>query len=40
MIQTIEDHKAVVRRFYDELWNKWNYGIIGEILTPDVGVHG
>ena len=40
MTQTIEDHKKMVRRFYEELWNKWNYGIIGEILTPDVGFHG
>ena len=23
-----------------KLWNKWNYGIIGEILTPDIGFHG
>ena len=30
----------MVRRFYEELWNKWNYGIIGEILTPDVEFHG
>ena len=40
MTQTIEDHKKMVRRFYEELWNKWDYGIIGEILTPDVGFHG
>lgn len=40
MTQTIENHKATVRRFYDELWNKWNYDIIGEILTPDIGFHG
>jgi predicted ester cyclase len=38
--QTIEDHKKTVQRFYDELWNKWNYAIIGEILTPDVAFHG
>lgn len=40
MTQTIKDHKKMVRRFYEELWNKWNYGIIGEFLTPDVGFHG
>ncbi len=40
MIQAIEDHKKIVRRFYEELWNKWNYAIIGEILTPDIGFHG
>ncbi len=40
MIQAIEDHKKIVRRFYEELWNKWNYAIIGEILTQDIGFHG
>ncbi len=40
MIQIIEDHKTMVRRFYEELWNKWNYAIIGEILTPDIDFHG
>ena len=40
MTQTIEDHKKIVRRFYEELWNKWNYAIIGEILTPDIDFHG
>ena len=39
MTQTIKDHKKMVRRFYEELWNNWNYGIIGEFLTPDVGFH-
>lgn len=37
---TIEDHKKTVRRFYDELWNRWNYAVIGEILTPDIAFHG
>ena len=40
MTQTLDDHKQIVRRFYAELWNNWNYGIIGEILTPDVAFHG
>ena len=39
-MQTIEDHKKIVRRFYEELWNGWNYAIIGEILTQDVSFHG
>ena len=40
MPATIEDHKKTVRRFYDELWNRWNYDVIGEILTPDIAFHG
>jgi len=39
-MQNIEDHKKTVRRFYEELWNQWNYAIIGEILAPDVAFHG
>ena len=33
-------NKALVRRFYDEVWNSWNFGILGEILTEDVSFHG
>ena len=40
MSNTLEDHKATVRRFYEELWNRWNYSLIGDILTPDIGFHG
>jgi len=40
VMQSIENQKQTVRRFYDELWNSWNYTIIGEILTPDVAFHG
>ena len=40
MTDSLEEHKIVVRRFYDELWNRWDYGVIGELLTPDIGFHG
>jgi predicted ester cyclase len=33
-------HKAQVEKFYNELWNGWNYRIIGELLTPDIVFHG
>lgn len=33
-------HKALVGRFYDELWNRWDYGVIDQILAPDVAFHG
>ena len=32
--------KALVRRFYEDLWNRWDYSAIGEILTPDIVFHG
>ena len=37
---SIEDHKKTVQRFYDDLWNSWNYALVGEVLTPDVAFHG
>jgi len=35
-----EDSKALVRRFYEDLWNRRDYSAIGEILTPDIAFHG
>ena len=37
---TIDEHKKTVRRFYEELWNRWNYDVIDEILAPNVAFHG
>lgn len=37
---TIDANKALVRRYYDELWNRWDFGAIAGILTPDVTFHG
>lgn len=36
----LQRHKALVGRFYDELWNRWDFPVIGEILAPDVQFHG
>jgi len=33
-------HKAQVETFYDSLWNRWNYRIVGELLTEDVVFYG
>jgi steroid delta-isomerase-like uncharacterized protein len=32
--------KALVRRYYDELWNRWDLGLVDELLAPDVGFRG
>ena len=37
---SIEANKALVRRFYETLWNRWDYAAIGGILTPDVVFRG
>ncbi len=36
----LQDRKALVRRFYEELWNRWDYGVIGDLLTDDISFHG
>jgi steroid delta-isomerase-like uncharacterized protein len=36
----IEANRALVRRFYDELWNRSDFGLIGEILAPDIVFRG
>ncbi|MPY68953.1 MAG: hypothetical protein GEU92_02585 [Alphaproteobacteria bacterium] len=36
----IESNRALVRRFYDGLWNQWNFAEIGGILAPDIVFRG
>jgi predicted ester cyclase len=35
-----EENKAVVRRFYSELWNRWQFGIADEIVSPTIQFRG
>jgi len=34
------DSKALVRRWFEEVWNKGRADAIGEMLMPDAAVHG
>jgi steroid delta-isomerase-like uncharacterized protein len=33
-------HEAVVRRFYDELWNRWRLEIVDEVVSPALRFRG
>jgi len=35
-----EANEAVVRRFYEELWNEWRFDVAAEIVAADVRFRG
>lgn len=37
---SVEDNKNLVRRYYDELWNKWNLDAAEELIPPDISFRG
>ena len=36
----MEDNKALVQSFYDDLWNRWDYEQINGLLTKDIHFRG
>jgi steroid delta-isomerase-like uncharacterized protein len=36
----MESNEAVVRRFYNELWNQWQLDLVDELLSPNVRFRG
>jgi predicted ester cyclase len=37
---SIRKNKAVVRRWYDDMWNPWDFAVIEEIAAPDLQFRG
>ena len=35
-----EQNKAVVRRYYDEMWNRWDMALVDEIISEDMAFRG
>jgi predicted ester cyclase len=36
---SVEDNKAVIRRLYDEVFVKWNLGVVDELIGPEFVGH-
>jgi steroid delta-isomerase-like uncharacterized protein len=41
MTQSVtQDAKAVVRRYYQDLWNSWNFDAAADLIAPDISFRG
>jgi steroid delta-isomerase-like uncharacterized protein len=36
----LEQNKDLIRRFFDEMWNPWNFAKADELLAPDITFRG
>jgi len=36
----LEQNKNLIRRFFDEMWNPWNFAKADELLSPDITFRG
>ncbi|HEV2385914.1 MAG TPA: ester cyclase [Candidatus Acidoferrales bacterium] len=37
---TPEEGKALIRRYYDELWNAWRFDVAAQLLDPEIHFRG
>lgn len=35
----VDDNKRVIRRLYDELFSKWNFAVVDELISPEFVGH-
>ena len=35
-----EENKAIIRRYYEELWNQWNPDLADDLLAPEIAFRG
>lgn len=40
MTSAVEENKNIVRRYYDDLWNKWDLVAITELISADITFRG
>jgi hypothetical protein len=37
---TVQSHRELVHRYYNELWNGWNFPLAGELLSHNIIFRG
>lgn len=35
-----EQNRHLIRRYYEEMWNQWDFGLAEQILAPEIAFHG
>ncbi len=36
----MEQNKAIIRRYYEDLWNRWDLALADELISPDITFRG
>ena len=36
----MDTNRRLIERYYNEMWNQWNFGLVGELISPRVKFHG
>src|SRR5262245_47049889 len=36
----LEDHKLLVRRYYEEMWNRWDFALADELIAEQIAFRG
>jgi steroid delta-isomerase-like uncharacterized protein len=39
-VETAEANKKLIRRYYEEMWNLWNFAVADELLAPEIEFRG
>lgn len=40
MIMTVHTNKILVKRYYEEMWNTWNFALADELLSAEISFRG